>query len=104
MGTKLVGCTNSYPGVVNGSFLSVRAFDRRKITLEDEELGGEIQMSHTQLARHCRLRHAITLMSAQGRTLRGTIALHDVSSEHFTKTHLYVGLSRATEGGNVWIA
>jgi len=102
VGTKLVGCTNSYPGIVNGAFLSVLALSPQ-ITLVDEEMNHEIRLTPQQLARHCKLRHALTLTSCQGRTLRGTIALHDSSSRHFSLTHLYVGLSRATNGKNVWI-
>ena len=58
-------------------------------------------MSVSSLVKHTRLRHALTLRSVQGRTLSGTVALYDINSKHFTPTHLYVGLSRATDGRTV---
>jgi len=40
----------------------------------------------------------------QGATETGTVMLHDTSSPYFKKCHLYVGLTRATEGTNVFVA
>ena len=37
----------------------------------------------------------------QGRTLQGTVALWDLSSQHLTAKHPYIGLSRATHGSLV---
>jgi hypothetical protein len=64
----------------------------------------EFEASVEQLAKHTRLRWALTLCSVQGRSLQGTIAVHDVGSVHFSQTHLYVALSRATDGALVSIA
>ena len=66
--------------------------------------GDEFEVSVSSLVKHTRLRHALTLCSVQGRTLSGTVALYDINSKHFTPTHLYVGLSRATDGRKVSIA
>ena len=60
-------------------------------------------MSAAQVAKHTRLRWALTLTSVQGRSLPGTIGIHDTNSKHFSAAHLYVALSRATDGANVTI-
>ncbi len=51
-----------------------------------------------------RLVQGLMLFSVQGRVLNGNIALYDLDSRHFASTHLYVGLTRATDGSNVAIA
>jgi hypothetical protein len=110
VGTKLIGCNNTLPGIVNGAFLRVTGVDLSDkspplITLLDEDSGEHIHnVTPAQVARHCKLRHALTLTSCQGRSLVGTIAIHDSNKRHFTSTHLYVGLSRAVNGKNIWIA
>ena len=71
----------------------------------DEDLGGEeFEVSVSQLVRRARLAHHLTLCSMQGRALSGTIALCDHDSRNFMSVHLYVGLSRATDGSKVAIA
>ena len=75
------------------------------VTLKDEDIGGEeFDVTVDQLIRHTRLRWALTLCSVQGRSLSGTIVVHDTHSRHFSTTHLHVALSRATDGRNVSIA
>ena len=100
-GTRLIGCNNSHRKIVNGAFLTVLEVDENTIKLLNEDVGKELEVSPTQLAKHTRLRWALTLCSAQGRSLSGTIAVHDTSSRYFSTKHLYVALSRATNGGNV---
>jgi hypothetical protein len=104
VGTKPIGCNSSPTGIVNGAFLTVTAIAGDKIRVRDEDTDAEADYSPVQLAKHTRLRWALTLCSVQGRSLQGTIAVHDTSSAHFTRTHLYVSLSRATNGRNVHIA
>ena len=58
-------------------------------------------MTPEQLGRHTRLRWALTIYGSQGRSLPGTIAVHDSHHPFFSLTHLYVALSRATDGANV---
>ena len=103
VGTKLIGCNSALKGIVNGAVLLVTAIDDDKITVRDEDLGEETDYTPTQLANHTRLRWALTLCSVQGRSLPGTIAIHDTHSRHFGARHLYVALSRATHGTNVHI-
>ena len=103
VGTKLIGCNGALQGIVNGAFLHVTAIEGDKIRLRDEDTAEEADYTPVQVARHTRLRWALTLCSVQGRSLAGTIALHDTQSRHFDARHLYVALSRATDGANVSI-
>ena len=47
---------------------------------------------------------AMVYNKVQGCTVEGTVCLHDMASRYMRRSALYVGLSRATEGGNVFIA
>ena len=71
--------------------------------LRDDDTGGEFEASYEQLGRHTRLRWALNVFSVHGRSLSGSIAIHDTASPYFTVTHLYVALSRAVDGGSVSI-
>ena len=103
VGTKLIGRNSALQGIVNGAFLLVTAIQDDKITLLDEDLGVQADFTAAQLAKHTRLRWALTLCSVQGRSLPGSIAIHNTRSRHFDVRHLYVALSRATDGANVHI-
>lgn len=105
VGTNLIGCNSTLAGIVNGAFLSVTAIHAGKVFLKDEDVPDamEFSVTPTQLAKHTKLRWALTLCSVQGRSLPGTIAIHDTKSQHFDTTHLYVALSRAMDGGDVQI-
>ena len=103
-GTRLIG-SNAVGKFVNGAFLFlVSGIGREGIRLQDEDTKEEFVASVKQIAKHTKLRWALTLCSVKGRSLDGTIAIHDVDSVHFSDTHLYVALSRATDGANVSIA
>ena len=102
VGTKLIGCNSALQGIVNGAFLLVTAIQGDKITLLDEDTGQKADFTAAQLAKHTRLCWALTLCSVQGRSLLGSIAIH-TKSRHFNMKHLYVALSRATDGANVHI-
>ncbi len=73
--------------------------------LQDEDTSGEelLEVSAAQVAKHTRLRWALTLASVQGRCLFGPVGIHDTNSRHFSAAHLYVALSQATDGANVTI-
>ena len=47
---------------------------------------------------------AMVYNKVQGATENGTVCLHDLGSRYLKRSHLYVGLSRVTDGGNVFIA
>ena len=103
VGTKLIGCNSALRGIVNGAFLLATAVEDEKIRARDEDTEEEADYAPATLAKHTRLLWALTLCSVQGRSLPGTIAIHDTRSRHFDTTHLYVALSRATDGANVHI-
>jgi hypothetical protein len=51
------------------------------------------------------LAHAVVYHRAQGCTIRDQlVVLHDLTSPWFRKSHLYVGLSRPTNGTHIRIA
>ena len=102
-GTRLIG-SNTVGKFVNGAFLVVLELGSETARLQDEDTQEEFEVRLEQIAKHCRLRWALTLCSVQGRSLRGTIMIHDTESCFFSSTHLYVALSRAVDGGSVWIA
>ena len=103
VGTKLIGCNSALQGIVNDAFLLVTAIQDDKIRVLDEDLREEADFTPAQLAKHTRLRWALTLCSVQGRSLPGSIAIHNTRSRHFDARHLYVALSRATDGAKVHI-
>ncbi len=101
----MIGTNSTLRPIVNGAFLRAIRVSPEAVALKDEDLEGEeFDASLIQLVRHTRLAHGFTLCSVQGRTLSGTIALCDLDSWYFTRTHLYVGLRRATDGPKVAIA
>ena len=102
-GTKLIGANNAlaHLGLVNGAFLDVLAVGEDEIRLRDEATGDELTLTPAQVARNTKLRHALTIFAVQGRSLPGTIAVHDAGSRYFDSRHLYVALSRATSGSLV---
>ncbi len=103
-GTRLIGSDNEHKHVVNGALLEVTALDGEEAQVRDIETGEEFTMTIAQIAKHTRLRWAVTYPAAQGRTLQGTVKLWDVESRHFTLEALYIGVSRATHGSLVSIA
>ena len=72
-----------------------------EVTLLDIETRVEFTLTPLQVAKHTRLRWAVTYPAIQGRTLDGTVRLWDTTSKHFTIEALYAGLSRAKEGCKV---
>ena len=61
----------------------------------------EFEVSLLNLAKHTKLRHALTVTSVQGRSLSGTITIHDVANVNFRQDHMCVGLSRSTDARDV---
>ena len=100
-GTRLIGATSETKYIVNGALLDVIAVDGDEIKLVDIETKVEFTLDCQQVAKHTRLRWAVTYPAIQGRTLDGTVRLWDADSKHFTIEALYVGLSRAKEGSKV---
>ncbi len=103
VGTRLISA-NTVGKSVNGAFLLVLGITPEGISLQDEDTKECFEASVEQIAKHTKLRWALTLCAVQGKSIDGTIAIHDVRIVHFKIKHLYVALSRATDGANVSIA
>ena len=76
--------------------------DKIEVQVEGEET--PIVLRPDQVAKHTKLRHAMALYSTQGRSLVGTIAVHDWNNPYFSPISLYVALSRAKESDKIWMA
>ena len=74
------------------------------ITLKDELTKVEFTTTPLEVASCSRLAWACTYNATQGRTEEGTVILHDIDSRFLTRAHLYVGISRVTNGKNVFLA
>ena len=103
VGTKLVG--SSMAGrTVNGGRYTVSAIGKEKLTLVDDMTGAAFEVSLEVVGKHCLLAHALVYNKVQGCTEEGSVMLHNTSSVFFRRCHLYVGLSRVTDGANVFIS
>ena len=105
VGTRLMGCNSTLRPILNCSFPEVSRLgeDRKSAFLRDVERPelAEFEVSLLNLAKHTKLRHALTVPSVQGRSLSGTITVHDVANVNFRQDHMYVGLSRSTDARDV---
>ena len=102
VGTPLVGSITQR-SFVNGAFYTVRSIGETMVVQDDltQEL---IECTVDQLSKSCCLSHCLVYNRGQGCTLTGLVTLHDFSSPHFRISHLYVGLSRPTQGSCIRIA
>ena len=68
--------------------------------------GGHIRgcLYFSIVTRRLRLAACLASFSSQGRTLRGTVRLHDVGTRPFSRRHLVVGLGRAVAASPVEVA
>ena len=73
------------------------------ITLRDELTQVEFTTTPLEVASCSRLAWACTYNATQGRTEEGTVILHDIDSRFLTRAHLYVSISRVTNGKNVFL-
>ena len=102
VGTKLVG--NATAGrIVNGGRYTVTAIGGGKISLSDDLTSDAFEVSLEACGKCCLLGHAMVYNKVQGATESGTVMLHDTGSKYFKRCHLYVGLSRVTDGANVFV-
>ena len=101
VGTRLVG--NSTNGkFVNGARYTVKEIGTR-IVLEDMTKMTLLETTPQLICKNCILAWALTYPKVQGTTETGTVMLHDLKSKHLKRCHLYVGLSRVTDGKNVYV-
>ncbi len=106
VGTRLVGSSTSGK-IVNGGRYTVTRIPTdggERVCLEDDLTKEVIETSLEQISKHCLLAWAMVYPKVQGCTESGTVMLHDTDSKYFKRCHLYVGLSRVTDGGNVFVA
>ena len=103
IGTQLVGnCTNGK--FVNGArYLVKDILAGAKVLLEDTCKGDTMETTLELISKNCILAWALTYAKVQGISHSGTICLHDFSSRHFKKCHLYVGASRVCHGSNLYV-
>ena len=120
-GTRHIACmAQTKQGIHNSMLLECVSWDGEHVTLRNvegpllsdrndglESLKGELVCTHDFVCTHsfCKanLRSALcfTISSAQGRTLRGSIGLYDLSHPRYTRRHLYTCISRSQAFGNL---
>ena len=105
-GTRLIGSDNETSHIVNGALLDVVGLDSELgvVRLCDVEHKTEFELTKEQVAKHTRLRWAVTYPTMQGRTTDETVRLWDLDSKHFSLEDLYIGISRVSQGKNVSVA
>jgi len=103
VGTRLVGSSTAGK-FVNGGRYTVTRIGGERACLKDDMTEEVFETSLEAISKHCLLAWAMVYNKVQGSTESGTVILHDMGSKYFKRCHLYVGLSRVTDGGNVFIA
>ena len=102
--TPIVGSSTS-KGFVNGAFYEVSAVNADCMNVVDLLTGASIECTAEVLSKHTCLAWAVVYNRAQGCTIRDKqVILHDLSSTFFRRAHLYVGLSRVTNGSDIRVA
>ena len=104
-GLELLGCVRgSQKGIKNNVFYIVEAIGDATVTLEGKESKQKVELTFEQLAQWTRLSHAQTYASIQGCEYNDTICLHDSQNPRFSRRHLFVAISRATEWSKVQVS
>ena len=101
-------------GIHNSMLLECVKWDSEHVTLRNVEgplvadrnhgqglEGGELVCTHSFCKANLRSALCFTISSAQGRTLRGSIGLYDLSHPRYTRRHLYTCISRSQAFGNL---
>ena len=103
VGTRVVGASAHGNFVYQARYV-VTSMSDYMITLRDELTHAEYTTTSLEVASCSRLAWACTYNATQGRTEEGTVILHDIDSRFLTRAHLFVGISRVTNGKNVFLA
>ena len=103
VGTRIVGSATSGK-FVNGGRYTITRISPERACLKDDLTQEDFEATLDSVSKHCLLAHAMVYNKVQGATESGTVMLHDTASKYFRRCHLYVGLSRVKDGGNVFIA
>ena len=93
----------SKEGIYNSQLLRVVSWGSGKIELVCVEGGQTHRVTLAFCQLNLRLAFFMTYASVQGRTVVGTLALHDTKHHHFSRRHLVMGLTRATAVDLVWL-
>jgi hypothetical protein len=96
-GIQLFGCTTA-AAVRNGCLYTVESVDAQAQTLSLEGVG---TMTFEQAKVHLRLSYAQTYASCQGTEFAESLCLWDCTHKHFSRRHIFVGLSRARQNAAV---
>ena len=92
-GIELLGCCQAEKkGIRNGVLYKVEHLDEEQERVYLEE---GTALTYEQAKAWLRLSFAQTYASCQGSEFGGSLRLHDTAHPHFTRRHLFVGLSRA---------
>jgi len=97
----LIGFSDCNKDIKNGCFYRVEEVDAYNVMLFslDEGAGKSyLSVSLKTMEEKLRLSHAMVYAAVQGRTFTGRVRLWDTGHIYFTRTHLLVGISRATSG------
>ena len=98
-GLRMLGCCHSdRDGIRNGVTYTLEAVDPEGVVIEGKRVPLDV------VKRHLRLAHCQTYANCQGTEFSGTLRLWDAGSSHFSRRHLYVGLSRARAADAVAVA
>ena len=96
-GVGLVACkTQKSDGVFNNGFYTVIGVEGNTVRLQDDDVGGTIEIPLRSLQKLFRGRGAITYWCSQGRTLQGRVVCWGMKNPRITERLIEVGLSRAT--------
>ena len=94
---ELICCKTVEPlALFNNSLFTVAGLGESTITVEELDTRGKSEIPVARLAELFRSAAALTTIQVQGRTLQGTVCLHEWSHSRFSRRHAIVGLSRAT--------
>jgi hypothetical protein len=97
-GIQLFGCTSAAKSIRNGCLYTVESVDASAQTLVLEGVGS---VTFDQARAWLRLSYAQTFASCQGTEFADSLCLWDCAHRHFSRKHLFVGLSRARVNATV---
>ena len=98
-GTRLICAMEQH----NSQLLVVTSYDATTVSAQCLHTGAEHKMTHSFVQERTRLGWCFTIASAQGKTLFGSVALHDLRHPRYGRRHLFTSLSRAREAALVSI-
>ena len=94
---ELICCKTVEPlALFNNSLFTVAGLGESTITVEELDTTTRSEIPVARIVELFRSAAALTTIQVQGRTLQGTVCLHEWSHPRFSRRHAIVGLSRAT--------